>query len=269
MTIPAPANAIHPGLGRFEVFDVTPERLPSLAVHVACSALPFSVHAPLVRRRPERAPVEVFFLSQSPRREESFDDLALTLAAAARHHAEYVVTHLNWTEDTTSRPRAEALAYDAAARMAVQARAHRVPLHIECGGYSGAFHEAAQFVALARAFPDLGLCLDVGHVWLIAQARGRSAYRDMEVLAPYVRSMHLWAARDLATYRRHGHVPLRPSLSPADGWIDLRRAVAPVLAARKDCAMIFEYTWAPADDERVADGIAWASDLIARAAQDA
>jgi hypothetical protein len=25
-----------------------------------------------------------------------------------------------------------------------------------------------QVVALARAFPDLGLCLDVGHVWLIA-----------------------------------------------------------------------------------------------------
>jgi hypothetical protein len=33
--------------------------------------------------------------------------------------------------------------------------------------------------------------------------------------------------------------------------------------------MIFEYAWALADNDRVADGIAWASDLIARAAQDA
>jgi len=30
------------------------------------------------------------------------------------------------------------------------------------------------------------------------------------MLAPYTRSLHLWAARDLATYRRHGHIPLHP-----------------------------------------------------------
>lgn len=258
----APADALHPGLGRFEAFDLAPARLPTVGVHAACSALPWSAHAPLARARREGPAVAVFFLAESPRREESFADLEATLRTAARLGAEYVVTHLNWVEDAAHERRAEALAFDAAARIAALAEAHRIPVHLECGGYQGGFHRAAQFARLAAAFPALGLCLDVGHLWLIAQVRGRSAYRDLETLAPWARSLHLWAARDLTTYRAHGHVPLAPDLAPADGWLDLRRALAPVLGARPDCAVIFEYTWAAADAPRVLDGVRWAEDVI-------
>jgi hypothetical protein len=82
------------------------------------------------------------------------------------------------------------------------------------------------------------------------------------VLAPYARSLHLWAARDLATYHAHGHVPLAADLDPSQGWLDLGRAVAPVLEARPDCAVIFEYTWPPEAEPRVRDGILWAEALI-------
>jgi sugar phosphate isomerase/epimerase len=266
--IPPPANAVHPGIGRCEVFDVAPEALPALAAYLAAAPQPFSIHAPLVRPRPGRAPSAVFFLADSPAREESFAELALTLAAAAAHGAQYVVTHLNWVADVPSEGRAEFLAHEAAGRIALLSRLHRVPVHIECGGYTGGFHRAGQFAALARAFPDLGLCLDVGHLWLIAQERGRSAYADIEVLAPYARSMHLWAARNLETYRRQGHLPLHPARDGRDGWLDLGRAVAPVLAARPDCAVILEYTWTPDDAAPAAEGLRWASDVVegARAA---
>jgi sugar phosphate isomerase/epimerase len=261
VTVP-PASALHPGLGRFEAFDIARERLAALGVHAACTRLPWSVHAPLTRARLAEPPSAVFFLAESPRRAASFAALEATLAGAARLGAEYVVTHLNWTEDVADRGRAEALAHDAAARIAGLARRHGVPVHVEIGGYTGGFHEAAQFAALARAHPDLGLCLDVGHLWLIAAARGRPAYRDIETLAPHARSLHLWAARDLATYRAHGHLPLAPDLSPADGWLDVRRALAPVLAARPDCAVIFEYAWPRADARRALAGLAWAEDLV-------
>jgi len=266
VTFPS-ASAIHRGLGRFEVFDVAAERLPSLGVHLLCSPLPYSIHAPLSRPELARNPSAVFFLSDSPGREQSFTELDQTLRQAAALHAEYVVTHLNWTDDVLSEARAEALAHDTGARLAALSRAHGIAVHVECGGYSGGFHRAEQFAGLARAFPELGLCLDVGHVWLIAQARGRSAYREIEILAPHARSMHLWAARDMATYRRRGHVPLSPALSGTDGWLDLARAVTPVLAARPDCAAIFEFTWEPGEEAAVADGLRWAEDLLRELAQ--
>jgi sugar phosphate isomerase/epimerase len=267
--IPPPANAFHPGLERFEVFDVARSRLGALRTHLVCTALPFSIHAPLVRQRADRAPSAVFFLTDSPERETSFTDLAATLEAASVHHAQYVVTHLNWTKDTPSERRAEALAYDTAARLVELSRRYRVPLHLECGGYSGGFHRADQFAALAAAFPELGLCVDVGHLWLIAQERGRSAYREIETLAPHARSLHLWAARDLATYRRHGHLPLHPALSAADGWLDLGRAVAPVLAARPESAVIFEFTWEAREARGVREGLDWAEGIVRRAASGA
>lgn len=261
MTFPA-ASAIHRGLGRFEVFDMAPERLPALGVHLLCSPLPFSVHAPLSREDPGRNPSAVFFLSDSPERARGFADLERALRAAVALGAEYLVTHLNWTEDVLSEARAEGLAHDAGARLAALSRAHGIAIHIECGGYSGGFHRAEQFTRLARAFPELGLCLDVGHLWLIAQARDRSAYREIEILAPHARSMHLWAARDMETYRRGGHLPLSPARSGADGWLDLARAVAPILTARPDCPAIFEFAWEPGEEGTVADGLRWAEDLL-------
>lgn len=267
MTFPS-ATAIHRGLGRFEVFDVAAERLPSLGVHLLCSPLPYSIHAPLSRPELARNPSAVFFLSDSPGREQSFAELDQTLRQAAALHAEYVVTHINWSEDVLTEARAEALAHEAGARLSALSRAHGIPVHIECGGYSGGFHRAEQFARLARNFPELGLCIDVGHLWLIARERsGRSAYREIETLAPHARSMHLWAARDMETYRRRGHVPLDPARSGTDGWLDLARAVAPVLAARPHCAAIFEFTWAPSEDRAVADGLRWAEDLLRGLAQ--
>ena len=261
MTFPA-ASAIHRGLDRFEVFDMAPERLPALDVHLLCSPWPFSVHAPLCREEPGRDPSAVFFLADSPEREQGFADLEGTLRAAVALGAEYLVTHLNWTDDVLSEARAEALAHDAGARLAALSRAHGIAIHVECGGYSGGFHRAEQFACLARAFPELGLCLDVGHLWLIAQARDRSAYREIEILAPHARSMHLWAARDLETYRRGGHLPLSPARSGADGWLDLEHAVAPILAAHPDCAAIFEFTWELGEEAAVAGGLRWAENLL-------
>jgi hypothetical protein len=223
---------------------------------------PFSLHAPLSGRGRTTAPSAAFFLAEGAPRERSFADLEATLAAARSLGADYVVTHLNGPADVTEEARAEALAFEAGARVAALARRHGCAVHIECGGYRGGFHRARQFVALARAFPELGLCLDVGHLWLVAQLRARSAYAEIEALAPYARSLHLWAARDLDTYRRWGHVPLHPSRNGRAGWLDVGRAVAPVLAARPECAVIFEYPWQIGTASEAMDGLRWALDVL-------
>jgi len=258
-----PANSVHEGVGRFEIFDFTPERLPALRELVSREGRPFSIHSPLSRRGGTALPAHaVFFLSpDATRRESSFVVVEETLAEAKEWGAEYVVAHLNWVEDSEDRREARRLGLNAARRLWRLAEGYGVELHIECGGYTGAFHHPDQFAALAREFPGLGLCLDIGHLRLIAESRGRSFLRDLETLAPHARSMHLWNTKDMAHYRRHHHVPLHPSQRPDDGWIDIERALAIVLERRPDCRLIFEYTWSSSEEERVREGMSWVASI--------
>ena len=157
-----PANSVHEGVGRFEIFDFAPERLPALRETVTGDRRPFSIHSPLSRRRGRLEPAHaVFFLSSDPaRRESSFVLVEETLAEAKEWGAEYVVAHMNWVDDSEDASEARRLALDAARRLSQLSERYGVELHVECGGYSGAFHHPDQFGALAREFPALGLCLD-------------------------------------------------------------------------------------------------------------
>jgi sugar phosphate isomerase/epimerase len=262
-----PANRIHEGLGRSELFDFAPARLPGAREWLGRERRPFSIHAPLVRP-PGFAgePVAVFFLSEDrARRQSSFALVEATLGQAREWGAEYVVAHLNWREDSDDLGTAERLADDAAARLSGLSEEYGVPVHLECGGYTGAFHRPEQWSALARQFPALGLCLDIGHLALVARLRGRAPERDLEVLAPHARSIHLWNTRGPDHYRAHHHVPVHPSQRPADGWIDIPRALGIVLGARPGCPLIFEYAWAPAEEAWAREGMAWVAALAAAA----
>jgi sugar phosphate isomerase/epimerase len=256
-----PANLIHRGIGRVEVFDFAPDRLPALQRVLSEKGLPFSIHAPLTRPLNSDYPaVAVFFLSEDSRRRElSLAMLGQTVLDAGAWGAEYVVTHLNWADDTDDEAEAVRLAEESAERLS--AMAQEMPVHIECGGYTGAFHQPRQFVELVSAHPSLGLCVDIGHLWLIAQARGRDFYRDLEVLAPAARSVHLWNARDMATYRRCHHVPLHPSQRPEDGWIDIPRALGILLEVSPGCRLIFEYREDGLPPARMQEGFAWVEEL--------
>jgi MOSC domain-containing protein YiiM/sugar phosphate isomerase/epimerase len=207
--------------------------------------------------------VAAFFLSPDPaRRDLSFRVVERTLSEARKWGAEYVVTHLNWVDDSEDEAEAEQLAEDAARRLSSLSERYRVSLHLECGGYSGGFHRAEQFAALAGRFPGLGLCLDIGHLWLIAGARGRAFYRDLEILAPQARSLHVWNTKDLAHYGQNHHVPVHPSQRPAEGWIDIERALGIVLEKHPDCPVIFEYVWLPSDEAWVREGMAWVAAVV-------
>lgn len=264
----APANRIHEGLGRSELYDFAPDRLPEAREAAARDGRPFSVHSPLWRPAgfPFRA-VAVFFLSpDAGRRELSFALVEETLAEARAWGAEYVVTHLNWVEDVEEEAEAERLAEEAARRMACLSERHGLPVHLECGGYTGGFHRPEQFSALAGRFPGLGLCLDLGHLSLVAGLRGRSLFRDLELLAPRARSVHLWNTKGLEHYREHHHVPVHPSQRPADGWIDIERALGIVLEGNPACPLIFEYVWPPSDEAWVREGMAWVAAVRSRCA---
>ncbi|MFN8542757.1 MAG: TIM barrel protein [Candidatus Binatia bacterium] len=261
-----PAGLLHRGLGRVEAFDWPEDRLPELRHQLETTALPFSLHAPLARPAGyPHGPEAVFYLNDDPaERRRAWAILEHALGHARAWGGEYVVTHLAWGADSTDERRALALADEAAARFAALAAASGVRVLVETGGYTGWFHTAAQYAALAATDPGLGLCIDIGHSRLVADTRGRDFFTDLAVLAPHAQAMHLWNTRGLDHYRTHHHVPLHPSQTPAEGWIDVERALDVVLARNPDCALVFEYPYDTRDAARVEEGFAWVAAIAAR-----
>lgn len=261
-----PAGYLNRGVGRLEAFDWASDRLDELRRRLDASGLPFSLHTPLFRPAGyPHGPEAVFYLNDDPaERGRAYELLATTLAHAGEWGAEYVVTHLAWGQDSADERRALALAEEARTRLAAMAREAGVPILVETGGYAGYFHTAEQYAAFAASDPWLGLCIDIGHSRLVAEARRRSLWEDLEVLAPQARAMHLWNTRGLEDYQRHHHVPLHPAQRPADGWIDVERVLGVVLRRNPACALIFEYTWNEGDTAQVEEGFAWVAAIAAR-----
>jgi sugar phosphate isomerase/epimerase len=265
------ARLIHRGLGRVEFFDLAPEQFDSLDSILAGLRAEgrdrFSFHAPVVR--PDYFPydgIQCFFLSEdADRREDSFRLLADTLELARVRGAEYTVCHLTYGRTDTRDPAtARRLARDACARMAAMSRAANVPLDIEFAAYTDSFHDVDLFLDTLAPFAELGVCVDIGHIFLGALRRGRDYLDDIAALAPRARSMHLWNTTGPECHARHHHVPLHPSQRPEDGWVDVASALAIVLGRNPETRLVCEY---PVDSitPAIQEGYDWVAVLAAEA----
>ena len=242
------AGLLHRGLGRVEFFDYARRDLEALAAALqglAGEGHPcFSFHAPIVRPPYFPFPGEAcFFLNQDPaKRALSFRLLADTLGEAKRWGAEYVVTHLTYgPSDTPERPLAARLAREACDRMAGLSRESGVAIDVEFAAYSEAFDRPEDFLAVVTGHPELGICLELGHAFLGAEQRRRDFLGDIALLAPWARSMHLWNTKGEDHKRGFGHVPLHPSQTPAEGWIDIECVLDAVLERNPSVRIIYEY----------------------------
>jgi sugar phosphate isomerase/epimerase len=262
-----PEGLVHRGLGRVEFFDLSRVQMARLKATLGALAQEgrprFSFHAPILR--PPAFPyvgVACFFLSEDrTRRELSFRVVEETLAWARRWGADYVVTHLTFgPTDTADEKLACGLAFAAGARLAGLSRAYGMPLDIEFAAYSDGFHAPERFVEVVADYPELGLCLDIGHAFIGAKKRGRDYIVDIAALAPHARSLHLWNTGGPGA---RGHVPLHPSQRPAEGWIDVEQALAIALGARPEAHVIFEY---PVDalSPAIQEGYDWVARVVER-----
>ncbi|MFN3466787.1 MAG: sugar phosphate isomerase/epimerase family protein, partial [Candidatus Brocadiales bacterium] len=146
-------------------------------------------------------------------------------------------------------------------RLAEMSRSYGIPIHAEFTSYSHAFHRPSQFIETVGAHPELGICIDMGHTFLGAQQRNKNYFKDIEVLAPHARSMHLWNAINFEHYKKHGHVPLHPSQRPNEGWIDVERVLEAVLSVNREVNIIFEY---PAKEvtREIQEGFDWVKGIV-------
>jgi sugar phosphate isomerase/epimerase len=156
------------------------------------------------------------------------------------------------------------LAGDTVAQLNAWAEQCDLPLHLEYAAYNPSFSTPQDLIASVSSHPYLRICLDVGHVRVGAEILGIDEWDVVRMLAPYTASIHLWTTRGREDVRRYHHVPVHPSLTPADGWIDVPRMLEAVLSHNPDCAIVFEpnILYNP-DPNWQAQGVAWVRGLVA------
>lgn len=241
-------NLLHRGIGRFEVFDLTPEAMEALDRTRAALAREgrerMSFHAPVIRPPffPHSAVTHFYVNEDAAKRDLNLKLLADTLERARAWGADYVVTHLTFggtdTKDATAARRAAEVS---CAAIAALSREYAIPVDIEFAAYTDSFNDPREFAAAIEPHPELGFCIDMGHTFVGAEIRSRDYFRDVAALAPRARSLHLWNSRGAAHTRNFPHTPLHPSQDPAEGWIDVERFLATVLAASPVENIVFEY----------------------------
>lgn len=270
MTIPhsEAERLIHRGIGHVEFFDLDPDQLENLDALISDLSGEgrerFSFHAPISRTgKYPHSGVTCFYLSEeTDKREHSFALLAETVSAAAQWGATHVVTHLTFSPtDTRDADRAAELAADACRRMASMSGEKGVPIDIEFAAYTDAFHRPDIFLDAIDPYPELGICVDVGHTALGAAIRSRDVAGDVALLAPRARSLHLWNTLGLEHTKKFHHTPLHPDQTPEDGWLDIPRLVETVMTASPNAYVIFEY---PVEDVSpdIQAGYDWIEDLV-------
>ncbi|RKZ49432.1 MAG: hypothetical protein DRQ58_02015 [Gammaproteobacteria bacterium] len=260
----AEASYLHRGLGHVEFFDYAQNDMTELKkTHeelVVNGYKGLSFHAPMPR--PLFFPfsgVTCFFLNEKPElRDLSFQLIEDTLQHAQNWGADYVVTHLTYGKTDTSDPiKAKQLAKDTCERFAALSRNYRVPINIEFAAYTRTFNHPEEFAELVSQHKELGICIDTGHTMFGAQMHKRDYFDDIAILAPHARSMHLWNTR----CEVHDHIPLHPSQSSQEGWIDIEQTLEIVLAQNTNCTIIFEYPVVEVTPN-IQEGYDWIEDLV-------
>ena len=261
-----PAAYIHRGFDRVEFFD-----FPDLnSLNQGILKLKqegrekISLHVPGVRPSWfNYSGVTCFFLSEDKeKRDLSFKLLEDTLQLAKELKACHAVCHLTYgPTDSKDNALAHGLASDSTARMAALSQTYGVSLDIEFAAYTDSFNLPADFIEAITPHPELGICLDTGHAFLGAQKRSRDFYNDVKILAPRIRSMHLWNAIDNDTNKILGHIPLHPSQANNTQYIDFTRVFNILATAKCDPKVIFEYPLSQITPE-IQAGYDWIETII-------
>jgi sugar phosphate isomerase/epimerase len=258
------------GLTRAELFIFGREELPEVRRALEEQQARFSVHAPVPRPRNYPYPPTWTFLNYADedRRNAYFALVQETVECAADLGADYVVVHypgpITKTCEEVGLARLFEIANASADRLAELSARTGVPIHIEGFGPSP-FLTSEFILSVLDRHPNLAYCFDVAHNHLADQRADLTYYEFLEALLPRLGSVHLWQTRHYDDYATYRHLPLHPSQSPDEGWVDIARVVRTVHQARPTVPFVMEFPgWFP-DPWRHLDyreGVRWLQEIL-------
>jgi len=169
--------------------------------------------------------------------------VTLTMEHADELGAEYAVVHFpspTSEESDEGGAKVEAIAWKSCDRLAELSLKRGIPIHIEGVGASALINAAFLKRVLREYSPLLQYCFDTAHTHLAAMQNGFDLYAFEAELLPYLGSVHLWNIRSKADYLAFRHIPVHPSQSAEDGWVDIARVLQTMGSIRDSLPIIFE-----------------------------
>ena len=258
------------GLSRGEFYNLDPGELPRLKRLLRRHSLEWSIHAPLIQLEWYPQPPTWSFLCDldSDKRELTMKMITLTMEQADELGSEYMVVHFpspTSEESDEGGPKVEAIAWKSADRLAELSVKKGIPIHIEGVGASHLINAVFLKQVLKQYSPPLRYCFDTAHTHLAAINNSFDLYAFEAEQLPYLGSVHLWNIRSKDDYIAFRHIPIHPSQTAADGWVDIARVLQIMGQDSNSLPIIFESErWYPEElgnyDYR--EGVQWVKKLL-------
>lgn len=257
------------GLDRGEFYNLPAADLPELGRLIEHHNLDWSIHAPLIQLDWYPQPPTWSFLCDVDKdnRELTMKMITLSVKQAEEFGADYVVVHLPSPASDAcgeSEAKLDGIAWRSCELLAELSYKGNIPIHIEGVGASHLIN--AEFLStVLKEYSPLRYCFDTAHAYLAALNNGFDLY-DFEVeLLPYLGSVHLWNIRGWDDYLAFRHIPVHPSQSAEDGWVDIPRVLQALGPDKNSLPIIFEsersYPEALGNHD-YREGVKWVKDLL-------
>lgn len=222
-----------------------------------------SYHAPVFH---QVDPTLTYYLSSNFRlREATFEILDINLRMAQSLPTDYVVVHFTSNaiaDETITDYELKYLAGQSAKRISMLGKQYGLPIYLEYASYNSRFNRSEDFINVIKDYDNLGICLDIGHLYLVCQMYGLNYFDELEKLLPYTKAIHPWNTTSKQTMETHGYIPSHPSQKVEDGWIDIERTINLALDYNDSMYIVFEPNFEYKGKEYFEEGVNWVNDIV-------
>lgn len=223
-----------------------------------------SYHAPVFH---QADPTATYYLSNNERlRDATFEILDINLRMAQCLPADYVVIHFTsktmLNETYESKEQVMNLAQESLKRLDELSEKYGVKINLEYASFEEHFSDPKDWLNLIKLSYHVRLCLDLGQLYKDCKNKDYDFYEKLRELLPYTRVVHIWNMKEIGDWEEKGYIPVHPSQDPADGWIDIQKAVNIIKEENRDIPIIFEPNFTYRGEEYFSEGIDWVNHLM-------
>ena len=221
-----------------------------------------SYHAPVFH---QTDPTVTYYINSNFRlREATFEILEINLRMAQALPTEYVVLHLAGSEAEENITDSE-IKYQAkisVKRISMLSEQYELPIVIEYTAHNKRFNLPDDFIETIKDYPNIGLCIDLAHLYSTCKTYVLDYFTELEKLLPYTKAINAWTGSSREIISRHKYIPVHPSQRVAEGWIDIEKTIKLALSYNPDISIIFEPNFEYKGQEYFEEGVKWVDDMV-------
>lgn len=221
-----------------------------------------SYHAPVFH---QSDPTVTYYLNSNFRlREATFEILEINLKMAKALPTQYVVIHFagSGAEEEITDSEMKYQAKRSAKRIGMLSDQYDIPINIEYTNHNTRFDKPDDFIDVVKDYPNIGLCIDLAHLYTTCHLYGLDYFIELEKLLPYTKAINVWTTNSKQAMEMYGYIPVHPSQTTDEGWIDIEKTINLALSHNEDMYIIFEPNFTYNGEEYFEEGVSWVNDIV-------